>query len=917
MELIIKKKNPKCARISGSFILKKSKKEGYNLKKFKKASVILLTIATAFSAMPAMAHTDNTVLKDLKTISSYSVPNMVKATAAGEYVTTRLLAASVGYKITLNYNGGDGSLLPDYVMRDSEGILTSSLPTPARDGYTFKGWWTKKSGGIQVNESTEFSKAITIYAQWEEAQTSNNGANNDAENTESNTSSTSTGYTITLNFNGGDSSLYNTSLTTDSNGYLAIGILLLTVPKRTGYSFQGWWTTKDESGSQVYDKTSGTPTKFVKNTTIYAHWQENVTNYSFSIGVLPSVTYEDIELGDYPEPVITDSDSEEILTKETDYTLSYSYSYIDNNTTINTDTFTDLYDTDNNPRESAFLICTVTGIGNYSSMEGYQSCAISTEGKPISEAIAMRMTGSKTYQYEGKSYIAYDYDYIITYGNSPKAVIYYSNYNDKLTEGEDYTIEYENIESSGVATCVIEGTGDYYGTATVDFYILDEDGETDVSDLADAITYGEVVSGGGNSSEQLANASVHLKKTYTISYTSANAGAANYVKSKIPSKTVYAGDPIGSLPCLGAITYMSKVYAFNGWSKTCTSYSDTPPSTVNETESVTSDLTLYAYWKTGETLTIYLYTGGGTISSVEINSGNWKSMNSQSTTYTKTGVKGCVIGTLPTPTREGYIFAGWASTSGEIVSSSTILSTTTNNLYAMWTSVDNTSYTNKITFDANGGKIEGINKSSITVVLNTKDNALYGNSGNGGLVPRATKDNCVFLGWTSSKNGSTYLQKTTRASSTTTTWYAKWKNLDDLNLKLSGTALVSQNRSATRNLGGTLNPYKITTDIAFTVNKPSPSGGVNSENLYISNELRVKVGSDIGYVEKAKATSFTYDMKGLKSIAGISDADSTYKLKVRFYTDNYFTKWGEMKKSSDYRVYSSWSSDALTIKRAS
>ncbi|MBO7688113.1 MAG: InlB B-repeat-containing protein, partial [Kiritimatiellae bacterium] len=40
------------------------------------------------------------------------------------------------------------------------------LPQPARDGYSFTGWYTKKSGGAKVTASTKFTKATTLYARW-------------------------------------------------------------------------------------------------------------------------------------------------------------------------------------------------------------------------------------------------------------------------------------------------------------------------------------------------------------------------------------------------------------------------------------------------------------------------------------------------------------------------------------------------------------------------------------------------------------------------------------------------------------------------------------------------------------------------------------------------------------------------------
>ena len=67
------------------------------------------------------------------------------------------------YKVTFNANGG--SVSP--TTRSVEwGATVGALPTPTRNGYTFDGWYTKKSGGTKVSAKTKVTKNITYYAQW-------------------------------------------------------------------------------------------------------------------------------------------------------------------------------------------------------------------------------------------------------------------------------------------------------------------------------------------------------------------------------------------------------------------------------------------------------------------------------------------------------------------------------------------------------------------------------------------------------------------------------------------------------------------------------------------------------------------------------------------------------------------------------
>ena len=47
-----------------------------------------------------------------------------------------------------------------------KGKAVGVLPEPTREGYSFAGWYTKKSGGTKVTAATKFTKATTLYARW-------------------------------------------------------------------------------------------------------------------------------------------------------------------------------------------------------------------------------------------------------------------------------------------------------------------------------------------------------------------------------------------------------------------------------------------------------------------------------------------------------------------------------------------------------------------------------------------------------------------------------------------------------------------------------------------------------------------------------------------------------------------------------
>lgn len=69
------------------------------------------------------------------------------------------------YTITFDPNGGTGG---GTLTTGTDGKLTSLPSAPVRDGYTFDGWYTAASGGVQVMTSTVFSADTTVYAHWTE-----------------------------------------------------------------------------------------------------------------------------------------------------------------------------------------------------------------------------------------------------------------------------------------------------------------------------------------------------------------------------------------------------------------------------------------------------------------------------------------------------------------------------------------------------------------------------------------------------------------------------------------------------------------------------------------------------------------------------------------------------------------------------
>lgn len=65
---------------------------------------------------------------------------------------------------TVTFNAGKGSVTPKSAKTEKDGKL-KSIPTPTRDGYTFKGWYTPL--GVLVTSDTVFVEDTTVTANWE------------------------------------------------------------------------------------------------------------------------------------------------------------------------------------------------------------------------------------------------------------------------------------------------------------------------------------------------------------------------------------------------------------------------------------------------------------------------------------------------------------------------------------------------------------------------------------------------------------------------------------------------------------------------------------------------------------------------------------------------------------------------------
>ena len=155
----------------------------------------------------------------------------------------------------LNYTGAPAAPANKTVTYDQ---TYGPLPQPDRSGYTFLGWFTQPSGGLEVKaeDKVQITEKQTLFAHWQE------------------------GDPVTLDLQGGKLP----EGVSNKIGVIAGGSYPeLPVPTRTGYTFEGWFTkaeegTKVESGGSVGEKA---PEK------LYAHWTPRKVTVNFDFNGAP------------------------------------------------------------------------------------------------------------------------------------------------------------------------------------------------------------------------------------------------------------------------------------------------------------------------------------------------------------------------------------------------------------------------------------------------------------------------------------------------------------------------------------------------------------------------------------------------------------------------------------------------------
>ena len=197
-----------------------------------------------------------------KTGTHYDDEASVKNLATSGKVTLYAEWTVGAYKIAFNNNGGSGTMSDLDMTYDEAKNLTKNTFT--KTGYSFDGWNTKADGsGAHYADEAEVnnlatSGTVTLYAEWK--------ANSYTINLMANTpeGSTATGEMEDV------SMVYDTPKNLPENEFDVVG-----------YTFDGWNTKADGSGTHYADKAEVNNLAESGTVKLYAEWKENTdTEYT-------------------------------------------------------------------------------------------------------------------------------------------------------------------------------------------------------------------------------------------------------------------------------------------------------------------------------------------------------------------------------------------------------------------------------------------------------------------------------------------------------------------------------------------------------------------------------------------------------------------------------------------------------------
>ena len=669
-------------------------------------------------------------------------------------VTLYAVWASKTYTISYDANGGGGAPCSQRKTHDIK-ILIPTVE-PVRNGYTFLGWGvsrTSTSPTYQPGEWYYSNISRTLYAVWQK-----NGPAT---------------YTVSYNANGGSGA--PGSQTKTENVTLTLSPVS---PRRTGYTFKGWATNKFMPGAQYQPGGRYTANASV---TLYALWDcaHTTTEKQWSTGCAWKIvcktcgatmssgtthgpyacgnwTYvnaaqhmrtKECGRGDYST---TEYASHNTTTRYEQNSASQHRKYshcTDCDTTIGSVSYENHSFTSSTSNGQVVSTCSLCGYTkttaqtytvSYNANGGSNTPASQTKVHGVTLTLSSTVPYRTNYEFVGWSASSSATTATYTAGGSYTGNVSVTLFAVWKYKPATYTVSYDANGGTGAPG---RQTKTYGVTLTLTTLIPTRQNYSFVGWSKDRNATSASYSAGGSYTD---NADVTLyavwrydPETYTIRY-DANGGTG-----APSSQTKTYGVPL----TLSAVKPTRAGYEFLGWSTDLTTMLTNYAPGERYTDEVS--ITLYAVWRYVPKIYTVSYDANG--------GGNTPASQTKTEDVT-------LILTPTIPTRYGYTFKGWATSSSATSATYQAGGSYTANesvtLYAVW---EINTYT--VSFDANGGtnapnpqkKTHGQNL-ILTVAI-------------------PTRPNHVFLGWAtdSTSESVVYVPGATYTAEEDVTLYAVWQ----------------------------------------------------------------------------------------------------------------------------------------------
>ncbi len=193
---------------------------------------------------------------------------------ASDLGTQDAAAESEAKTCIVSFDGNGANAELSTITVSSDGYY-GTLPELTRPNYVFNGWYSYRSGGIKITDTTKVFKKTdhTLYAQWR-------------------------GNPVEVELDAGGGNISKKKIIV-YYGSKFLG--QLPTPTRASYQFNGWYTSETD-GDKITVKSI-----YGENgpTTLYAHWTEQPVKaifIAFNNQVYERIVSYGMEYGELPEP---------------------------------------------------------------------------------------------------------------------------------------------------------------------------------------------------------------------------------------------------------------------------------------------------------------------------------------------------------------------------------------------------------------------------------------------------------------------------------------------------------------------------------------------------------------------------------------------------------------------------------------